>query len=289
VEKNDYLKRLSGKAIAVVGLGYIGSRLASYLASKQAGIGFDLYLVGRANIEILRSRPFDYVFNCAGNTGDFRRFPLETVESNVGLTASILANSEIREALVCLSSTRIYGFTADHQRVFAETDALPNHLPGLDALYDDTKKLMESMLLSTVRDYRKISVRLSNIYGRYSSDDLDDSTFLKLMLRHAREKESLSVDQNLLSTKDYIFVDDALDGILRAGILSERDEVYNVCAGKSYSIRDWADVLGLRVESNCDGPRLYSRVSNQKAQNDLGFECCVDLEDLERKLIVDYE
>jgi len=280
---------LAGKAIAVVGMGYIGSRLLAHLGSCSEEIELDVDPIGRNDLDRLGSRTYDYVFNTAGNTGDFRQKPLETVESNIGLTGFILQHCSIREALVCLSSTRIYGFSKDQEKVFLESDPVAGGKPRLDSLYDDAKKLMESMMAATPRNYRKIVVRLSNVYGRYAADDMDDSTFLKVMLRHRRDNERLVIRQNPRSTKDYIFVDEAIDGILRAGVLSHCDDVYNICSGKSHSVCDWADLLGLSLELESDAAETHSKVSNEKALGQIGFQSRLDIASIDIEDLVSYE
>ena len=42
------------------------------------------------NFKSISKFEFDYVFNCAGNTGDFRNQILETVESNISLAIFLL-------------------------------------------------------------------------------------------------------------------------------------------------------------------------------------------------------
>lgn len=285
----NYLAKLSGKKIAVIGLGYIGSRLADFLKGLQEKFDFRLFEITRENLHLIKKEKFDYIFNCAGNTGDFRRQPVKTVESNIQLNTYLLENCQIGESLVCLSSTRIYGFTENEEKIFTETDSVAQDHLSADALYDNAKKLMECFLLNTPRDYRKIIIRLSNVYGDYKLNDLDDSTFLKLMLRCKYENEKLTTRQNIDSTKDYIFVEDALDGILRGGLLSETDDVYNICSGKSYSVKEWAEFLSLSVESISDQPRLYSKVSNEKSREKLGFTVTKDLGNLSLADIIKYE
>jgi nucleoside-diphosphate-sugar epimerase len=88
------------------------------------------------------------------------------------------------------------------------------------------------------------------------------------------------VRQNSNSTKDYIYIEDALEGILRSGILSAADDVYNICSGSSYSVQDWAEFLNSSIESVSDSPILYSRVSTRKAQEKLGFRVKQNLKNL---------
>lgn len=285
----SYLEILQGKSVAIVGLGYIGTRLFNFLTHLQRKSDFQIIGVNRQNIRVLEEQEFDFVFNCAGNTGDFRCKPLETVESNIQLTTYLLRHCRISDTLVCLGSTRIYGFTADPETIFREGNLTPSNHMSADALYDNAKKMMECLLLNTPRSYKRVVVRLSNVFGDYSSKELSDGTFLELMLQHKIRNEKLTVRQNINSTKDYVFIEDALDGILRAGTLSETSDVYNICSGKSYSVADWAHFLNLSIESTSNAPVSYSRVSNEKAGKELAFVSKFDLERLRLEDVIRYE
>lgn len=276
----SYIERLLGKSVAVIGFGYLGSRLYQLLRSYRDTLDIQVKVLNRQNIAEIASTRFDYVFNCAGNTGDFRNQPIETVESNIELTSYILKTCDIREALVCLSSTRIYGFSSDPAKIFFETDStIQDHL-SLEAIYDNSKRMMECLLINTPRRYRKVIVRLSNVFGDFRLVDLDDSTFLKLMLRYRYQNEKLEVRQSVESRKDYVFIDDALDGILRSGIVGETDDIYNICSGQSYSVKDWATFLQLNIDPVSIEEAAYSMVSNEKAKSKVGFVNRNRLEDL---------
>jgi nucleoside-diphosphate-sugar epimerase len=287
----EYLENLSGKTIAVVGLGYVGTHLLDFLKSAQEKLDIKISGVNRQNLGLLAEESFDYVFNCAGNlNGDFSQKPLKTVESNIDLNVFLLEKCRIKEALVCLSSTRIYGFTADADKVFDEDySASEHHHLAPEALHDNAKKLMECMLINTPRDYRKVIARLSIVYGDFRLRDLDDSIFLKLMMRHKYENKKLFVKQNLDSPKDHIFIKDAVEGILRCGTLTESDDVFNICSGKSYSPNDWAKFLDAEIEQVAEVPTLYSKLSNEKAKAKIGFVGKYEMENLSLADVIKYE
>jgi len=145
---------------------------------------------------------------------------------------------------------------------------------------------MECLLLNTPKSYRKVVARLSNVYGDFQLSDLDDSTFLKMMMRHSHENKRFLIEQNINSTKDYIFLDDAIEGILRAAIYAEDDDVFNICSGKSESVIAWANFLNVDVEPNPRAEPVYSNVSNQKAGLALGFWSETKLSDLRRSDVI---
>ncbi|MFL5763453.1 MAG: NAD-dependent epimerase/dehydratase family protein [Bacteroidia bacterium] len=278
---------LRNKKIAIVGMGYMGRNMLRFLGSFKETHNIDLYSFDRKNLTEIKRHTFDLVFNCAGNTGDFRKRPNETIESNLAVTKFLTEEANIREALILLSSTRIYGFTGDSGTIYDERSPVPvkDHLDP-DFIYNGTKMLLESLARQLVRPYRIVTCRLSNVYGRYSADDLDDSTYLKVMLKHCVKKEKISLNQNVQSTKDYIFIDDAVDGILRAALYSKATDIYNIAAGESYSLENWLNFLGLEYGNIPGSIPNHSCISISAAKRELGFTPQHSLKNLNIKQII---
>jgi len=265
-----------GKSIGVAGLGYVGRHLADFLNTYSAEFQYSLSTFTRSNIEDVKGKEFDYFFNCAGNTGDFRQKMWETIESNLFLTKYLLENIKIKEAYIALSSTRLYGFSDKKDILFEENeiDSNPKSHLSIDFVYDGTKKLLESILwnLGGKVRHKIIICRLSNLYGKYTKSDLNDSTFFKLMLRSKIEDRPLKVEQNVLSTKGYIFVEDAILGIIHSAVYAAKNNVYNICSGESYSIGDWMRYFKIdyTLGNEINSPS-YSRNSIKKAAAELFF------------------
>jgi nucleoside-diphosphate-sugar epimerase len=113
---------------------------------------------------------------------------------------------------------------------------------------------------------------LSNVYGRYSNSDLNDSTFLKLLIRKKVQGGVLKIKQNILNSKGYIFVDDAIEGIVKSAIYSKETDIYNICSGESYSIDNWIRYLKIKVDAvNNDTKPIFSRIDIEKATRDIKF------------------
>jgi nucleoside-diphosphate-sugar epimerase len=117
---NGLYKKIGGKTIGILGLGYIGSNLLNYLMAQADILNLDLIPIYRKNLSIVESRTFDYFIDCAGNSGNFRSDILGTVESNISLLIYLLKNIKIRENYLALSSTRIYGFSENGKTIFSE-------------------------------------------------------------------------------------------------------------------------------------------------------------------------
>jgi nucleoside-diphosphate-sugar epimerase len=286
----DILTQLRGKKIGIVGLGYVGNHLLQYLSGNSEEYGFLVIPYDRETILDLNGERFDYFFNCAGNTGDFRNRIWPTIDSNLVLTRNLFEKIKVNDCYVALSSTRLYGYSTDENVLFSEYNTLTrgiDHL-NIDFVYDGTKMLLESILWNyRMRAESRIAIcRMSNIYGKYKVEDLNDSTFLKKMIRCKVEGKSLKVEQNIFNTKGYIYIDDAVQGILRAALYSKESDIYNICSGESYSISDWLKYLKIDFEFMEEGGTpFHSRNSIDKAITKLKFKPKFYLKDIEFKNI----
>ena len=272
VNNNKISEILYNKTIGIVSNGFVGSRLYKYI--QQNYPKNRIIVLDRVNIKtVLTTTVFDYLFNCAGNTGDFRQKPFETIDSNLLLTRQLLEYAQIKEALIYLSSTRIYGFTTEKNLVFDENYiATENHLSS-DFIYNGTKKLTETFLMNVQKDYKVIICRLSNLIGDYKTSDLDDSTYLKVLLRHKIENKSIIVKQNIYSSKDYILIEDALRGIVQSAIYSKESNYFNIASGRSYSLEEVLTYLEINYSTETTITQtLYSSISVQKAKTQISFQ-----------------
>lgn len=273
------LSKLENKKIAVIGKGYIGSNLIEFLNKYTSEYAFSVYGFNIDNILDIYNQEFDYVFNCAGNSGDFRKNVLETIESNIGLNISLLKNLKINEKLIYMSSVRVYGFSVNSNIIFDENFINCKDNREIDYIYDGTKKLTESILInySSNINYNINIVRLSNVYGNFNK--LDDATLIKKIIRLKNENKRLSLPEHIYhSTKDYVFIEDAIIGIIKAAVFGKNCEIYNIASGKSYSVKEIANLIGLKTEivkSNIT--TIHSKINISKSKNEIDFNPQIDI------------
>jgi len=273
----ELLGQFKGKRIGVIGLGYIGKQLLQSLETHAREYGYTVEAFGRSNAESIKGKTFHYFFNCAGNTGDFRTKLWATIDSNLFLTKFLLENIHIEESYVALSSTRLYGFSENKDVLFEEDSRFVyqgDHLSN-DFIYDGSKMLLESVLWNSAAkvDFKVSICRLSNLYGRYTKEDLNDSTYLKLLIKASIEKKPILVEQNISGTKGYIFIDDAIKGLIYSAVNAGKSDIYNICSGESYSIGDWLKYLQVEYTLvDKKRPSLHSRNSIKKANTELNFQ-----------------
>lgn len=275
----EHTKQLEGKTIGILGTGYIGKNLMNYLNTNQ---NIEVKVFNRDNLADIKKYTFDYFYNCAGNTGDFRKDLKKTIESNLFLNIYLLDNLKITNSFIYLSSTRLYGFSDKKDVVFKEDHQTnENHL-SIDYIYDGSKKLTESYLINKSTEFNVVICRISNVYGNYTIQDLDDSTYLKVLLKKYVTKDIINIKQNILSEKDYIFIHDALKGIIQASLFKEEKTIFNIATGNSYSLKSWINYLGLEyeIDSQEKSHPLYSSIDISKANKLLNFNTVFNLENL---------
>lgn len=270
-----YFSELRNKKIGVIGKGYIGSNLINYLKSLK----INPISITKENIDIIEKDFFDYIINCAGNSGDFRQKLIETVESNVSLNSYILEKAKIKYNYIYLSSSRVYGFSDNDNFIFEEDSYNCYNSLNLDYIYDGSKKLAESLLInySDSVNYKIVIFRLSNVYGNF--DFLDDTTLIKKIIRYKKESlNNLSVKENRYSKKDYIHINDVVENITNILLKIKRTDVYNLSYGKSYSIDNISNFLKLNIESDETIKPIYSNLSNSKIKKEFSIDFKYDFE-----------
>ena len=106
--------------------------------------------------------------------------------------------------------------------------------------------------------------------------------------RREQHRRSLPVENEGLSTRDFIYVKDIVDGLLACAETGGSGEVYNLASGTETSIRELAetinDMTGNRVpvqflprrDWDTSGKRFGSK---EKAKRELNFEAKVNLRD----------
>lgn len=204
--------------------GYIGSRLVAHLQAQ----GHSVWAPARGDAEVF-TRPLGHVMYCVGLTADFRTRPFDTVDAHVGLLAEVLRRAQF-DSLLYLSSTRVYmgGSSTQEDAPLTVCPAEPSHL------YNLSKLTGESLCHASGRPGVRV-VRLSNVVG----PDMEPASgnFIASLLNSAHMGNIL-LQSNLESTKDYIHINDVVEGILLIA-LKGCFSVYNLASGKNITHREW--------------------------------------------------
>jgi nucleoside-diphosphate-sugar epimerase len=214
----------------------------------------------------------DYLFLCAGPTGDFRTRVLDTFDAAVSRTIRLLRALNPRR-VIAVSSVRIYGFRAEPDE-FSEADSAHTDHRTLDFAYDGAKQALENIVMFGAKECASEGViaRLSNVVGGEMRPQR--AAMLHHAMRQARDRgEMLETRQHLSSSKDYVHIDDVAEGLWLAASKAHAGEAYNLASGVALSVSELALAMGVRML--CSDPNArpqHSRISIRKAAKDLGFQ-----------------
>jgi UDP-glucuronate 4-epimerase len=205
--------------------------------------------------------------------------PVGYVESNVAGTASLLAASSEAgvERFVFASSSSVYG--EQPRGPFREELAADRPLSP----YGATKRAGELLCFAHhhTTGLATACLRFFTVYGPRQRPDLAIHKFARLAL----EGKPVPVFGDGSSERDFTYVSDITDGVLRALDRCSGYAIYNLGRGQPVTVRDTIDALeqalGVPVqrahqpEQPGDVPRTWASI--ERARAELGYEPHVEL------------
>jgi UDP-glucose 4-epimerase len=243
----------------------------------------------------------DYLFNLAGQVShlDSMKDPFTDLEINCRSQLSILESCRYNnpEVKVIFASTRqIYGMP-DYLPVDERHLVHPTDVNGINKMAGEWYHIV----YNNVYGVRAVSLRLTNTYGPRMRVRDARQTFLGLWLRLAVEGKELTVYGDGRQVRDFNYVDDVVDALLRAGVDEQANgQVYNLggdeplgllrlaqllveLAGKgSYRLVPWPD-----NRKRIDIGDYYG--DYRKIHSKLGWRPCISLKEGLRRALCYYE
>ena len=271
---SDRFQGLRGKTVLVTGAaGFIGSYFLDVLAAlNERGlkplcrvIAIDNFKTGvQDRVEHLKGRkdihflsrdikdPFpieervDFIIHTASIASPtfYRRFPLETIDTNVNGTRHLLELARRGvESMLFLSTSEIYG------------DPDPTHIPtgedyrgnvsctGPRACYDESKRLAETLCMTYHRlyDVPVKTVRPFNVYG--PGLRLDDQRIIPDLLSAVLNHEPIVLYSDGKATRSFCYVRDAVQGMLYVLLSDANGEAFNVGNDEEIAIGHLAEKM----------------------------------------------
>ena len=260
------MKELKGvRCLVTGGLGFIGSNLARTAAAGGACVTvLDNLLQGcggrrdhvdgaiRAitviegdarDVELLRTlvRDCDVVFALAGKTShvDSMRDPDDDLQHNVRTALATL--EAVRQAnpaarIVFASTRQVYGvpqyLPVDERHPVAPVDVNGIHKLAAEAYHK---------LYSQVYGIGTVCLRLTNTYGPRQLIGHSRQGFMGWFVRLALEDRTLTVYGDGSQRRDFLYVDDAVEALIRIGLAdAPAGSVYNVAGAEVASLAELA-------------------------------------------------
>jgi dTDP-glucose 4,6-dehydratase/UDP-glucuronate decarboxylase len=224
------------------------------------------HLRGRSDVDLVRHDmrqryepdfPLDWIIHGASIASPtfYRRFPLETIDVNVGGTRHLLERARHGgvKSLVILSTSEIYG-DPDPAHVPTSEDYRGNvSCTGPRACYDESKRLAETLCWNYFQLYRtpvKV-VRPFNVYG--PGQRLDDARIIPDLISAALERRPLVLFSDGRATRSLCYIRDAIAAMLHVLLSGADGEAFNVGNDEEeISMRD----LAARVSQVAGPPAL---------------------------------
>ena len=289
----DHLAFYEGRRVLITGgLGFIGSNLARRLADLGADVllvdslipdyGGNLFNIAgiedRVTVNIADVREasaMDYlvrdrevIFNLAGQVShiDSMRDPQTDLEINCRSQLTLLeaCRHNNRGAKVVYAGTRqVYGrperLPVDETHLVRPTD-----INGINKAAGENYHLV----YNNVYGVRACSLRLTNVYGPRQLIRHDRQGFIGWFIRLALEGREIQIFGDGTQLRDFVYVDDAADAFLRAGMDDAcNGEVFNVGGREPVAHRDLA---GMLIEEAGAGSVRFVPWPDEKRRIDIG-------------------
>lgn len=259
-------------------------RFGNYLQDE-----FFKYYIDDINDVVDYDGPVDYIINCASNTHplQYSTDPIGTIMTNIQGTANVL-DFAVRcqaEKTVFLSSVEIYGENIYHVERFKENEMGYIDCNSLRAGYNEAKRCGEALCQAYIeKKGLDVSIlRLPRIYG--PTVKADDTKALSQFINKALTGEDIVLKSKGDQYFSYLYVADAVAGILRCLVAGAKGEVYNLGNIESdIRLKDLAkliaEIVGVKVvfdlpdETEAKGfsKATVARLDYTKAEKELEWE-----------------
>lgn len=204
--------------------------------------------------------------------------PIRALRVNVVGTLQVATAMSRRQRLVFASTAQVYSPSSEPH---AEGSTL-----GPTSVYGHSKLAAEQTLLALATRGPALAIlRLFNVYGTGQSEDY----VIGRLLGAVRRGETPAMGPSA-PIRDFIHVDDVIDGMLRAAKVSLASSmVLNLGTGVGHSIAEAADLVGVkpRFDEHIHAtwhPKLVADISRARAM--LGWEPGIGLQEGLRRALI---
>lgn len=304
------------------GAGFLGSNLCERLLNEGHEVtALDNLVTGNeSNIDSLKSNPnfkfvnlnvlevkqlegenFDRVYHLASPASpnkfskkSYLELPFETMQVNTNGTSALAEFALNKGAKFLFASTsEIYGDPLEHPQKEEYRGNVST--TGIRSVYDEAKRFGETITSAFVR-YHDLDARIIRIFNTYGPRmDLEDGRAVIEFVTKALKNEPLSVFGDGSQTRSFCYVDDLVDGIIKAmETEGTKGEIFNLGNPGEFTISDLATIVKRVTNSSSeivmkealpeDDPKRR-KPDITKARNILKWEPKVSLEEGLKKLV----
>jgi GDP-L-fucose synthase len=291
----------SGKRVLVTGgKGFLGSRIVSILEKK----GVSDLIIPDSQLHDLRikencskvTKNIDIVFHTAAKVGGIglnREKPGELFYDNLMMGVNLLEESRKNHVEKFISLGTICSYPKFTPLPFSEDSIWDGYPEETNAPYGLAKKmlLVQSNAYKEQYGFRSITVFPTNLYGSGDNFNDDSSHVIPALIKKIHNAIKSDNDSIVLwgdgtPTRDFLFVDDAAEGVVLAAEKYEKTDPLNLGSGQEISIKNLASIImkimnvDLEIKWDTTKPNGQPRrcISSEKAKNEIGFNPKTSLE-----------
>jgi GDP-L-fucose synthase len=289
------------KVLVTGGKGFLGSRIVQDLQEKKVKkvIAPSKQEYDLTNLEDCRRilQDVDIVFHAAGKTGGIglnREKPAELFYENLMMGIQLINESKNANIEKLIAIGTICSYPKFAPIPFSEESLWNGYPEETNAPYGLAKKmlLVQSKAYRQQYGFRSIVVIPTNLFGPKDNFSLHSShvipaIILKIQNAIDSRSRSITVWGDGSPTRDFLYVDDAANGIILAAEKYDDVEPVNLGSGHEVSIKELvttiANLMDFEGELIWDTTKPNGQprrcVSNKRAREKLGFHPLVCLEE----------
>lgn len=226
---------MTKKILVTGGAGFLGSHLCERLLGEgHEVICVDNYFTGnRDNIQFLLANPrfelirhditqpiyleVDQIYNlaCPASPVHYQYNAIKTIKTNVLGSMNMLGLAKrVKARILQASTSEVYGDPEIHPQ---DEDYRGNVNPiGPRACYDEGKRCAETLFFEYHRQH-DVEIKIIRIFNTYGPRmNLEDGRVVSNFIVQALKGEDITVYGNGQQTRSFCYVDDLIDGMIRA-------------------------------------------------------------------------
>ncbi|MGC9132737.1 MAG: NAD-dependent epimerase/dehydratase family protein, partial [Candidatus Micrarchaeia archaeon] len=297
------------KFIVTGGAGFIGSNLVETLVKK----GHEVIVVDNlhtGNLQNLNGVSSSIKFVKA-NAGEVATLKEDSIDGifHLGVYSSSPMYKQDRSLMVKALEdwTRILEFATKNNTkiVLVSSSSLynGNPLPWKENMpiiptdfYTETRYMMERIgkVYNELYDTKIIVLRLFSVYGEKEEFKKEYANLITQFIQKTLKGEPIKIYGDGTQSRDFIYVKDVVDALIKAMECGEDFEVFNVGKGEKYSMNEILEKINkvLKVEAKVEYVEnpiknyvTHTLADTTKAEEKLGFKAKTSVEEGIRRII----
>ena len=266
-------------SFTIFGQGFIGNNISIFLKKKK----YKLFIPKKGKYKFKKN--LHNVIYCIGNH-NWAKNPKVTYDANLGLVRDIIFNNKF-DSFTLLSTTRLY--FANSEGNTSENDPININSNNKSFLYNSLKIAAENLCLTLNNKNIKV-IRMSNLFG----DNFTNQAYiLPTWIRDSIINKKIDLYINKNSTKDFIYVDDAFDVLLKI-IKTGKHRLYNVASGKNIKLskilKEIKKITNCKINyTNSSNIIKEPKINIKRIVNEFNFKTKNNLINFLNHLIINYK